>query len=212
MEKAREGVQSLECDLIKHKRVPLFEIDDEFRGALRFRLPRFVRMELKGPVRRGGEAKEEPPLTVTVVNDDFAFIWRVADKQAERFRLPAIKDKRFSERNPLEYGLAAPVRNLERDYYLDLRGLEEVEGRPLLKIAAGPRPHVADAPFRRLYFWVDRETWLPVRYRHVKSDGEVIETYTLRNPRFNVAWKDDPFGPPPRDVQLIAHDLEEPRR
>jgi len=211
MEKVRSKFKSLECKLTQRKEVPAFEIDDEYSGALKFRAPRFLRMELRGPAAKG-ERKPEQRTTITIVNDEYAFLWRVEDKEAERFKLPAIEEKKFSERNPLEYGLAADVRNLKQDYFLNLRGKETVDGREAHVVVAGPMPHLKNAPYKRLYFWVDAQTWMPIRFRQVKSDGEVIETYTLSGIKLDPFWWGDPFDRPPRSVKIIAHDLAEPRK
>ena len=211
MEAARAKIKSLESELFKRKQVPLFEIDDEFAGVLRFRMPRFLRMELRGPVPRDRRKKPEQRTTITIVNRNYAYIWRKEEREAERFKLPALEEKKFSERNPLEYGLAADIRNLRRDYFLNLRGKETIRGRTTYRLVAGPRPSLKDPRYKRLYFWVDEKTWLTVCFRHVQSDGEVIETYALGKIKLNPSWRDDPFDPPPRSVHVIRHDLAAPK-
>ena len=212
MENVRTKIKSLECGLTKRKQVPLFEIDDEFRGKLKFRTPRLLRMELKGPVPKKGKPKTAQQTTITIVNEEYAYIWRYEEKEAERFKLPPMKAKKFHERNPLEYGLAADIRNLQRDYFLNLRGEETIVGRRAHKIVAGPKPHLKAPKYKRLYFWIDMKSWLPIRYRQVKSDGEVVETYTLTKIERNPTWFSNPFKRPPRSVHIIEHDLAEPKR
>lgn len=209
MEKARGGINRVEADLVKTRvnRV-ISDVPDKYVGRLKFQTPRFLMMELKGPFRA---KPADQRVTRTIVAERFAYIWRVEDNEAERFKLPGLDEKRVSERNPLEYGLAASIRNLKRDYYLTLLGEEKINGRRTFQVRARPRPTVKDPPYSKLVFWVAEGMWVPLRVRQVKSDGEIVDTYQLSKVKLNPRWLwSNPFKPPPSSVNLIRHDLARP--
>ena len=210
MEKRRKTLKRVESKLDKERLRPLVtNTPDTYKGRMMFETPRLLFMELKGPLK---QKPEDQRTTRTIVTKDFAYIWRVEDKEAERFKLPKLDEKKVSERNPLEYGLAASIRNLKRDYFVTLLGEEEVDGRKTFKVRARPRPTLKDPPYVKIVFWVGEGLWIPVRFRQVKSDGEIVDTYTLRDVEINPIWVfTAPFKPPPSSVSLIQHDLAERR-
>ena len=211
MEKRRETLKRIESKLTKTRLRPMITpVPDIYAGRMMFETPRLLFMELKGPLK---QKPEDQRTTRTIVTKDFAYIWRVEDKEAERFKLPKLDEKKVSERNPLEYGLAASIRNLKRDYFVTLLGEEEVDGRKTFKVRARPRPTLKDPPYVKIVFWVGEGLWIPVRFQQVKSDGEIVDTYTLRDVEINPVWIfTAPFKPPPSSVGLIQHDLAERRK
>ena len=210
MDEARKKVNKLTCEIVKTRLTPLIsDKPDRYTGSLKFRTPRYLWMELKGPARA---KKEDQRTTRTIVTKEYAFVWRVEDNEAERFRLPQMEDKKISERNPFEFGLAADLRNLKRGYYLTLLGQEKLDGRKTQKIRARPRPHIKDPPYVRLVFWIDDDQLMPVQFQQVKSQGEIVDTYRLRKLDLKPWWLVSPFKAPPARVNLIRHDLAKKRK
>jgi outer membrane lipoprotein-sorting protein len=210
MNAARKKLETLESKLVKTRLAPLIsDVADTHTGELKFKSPRLLFMELKGP-RHIKPADQRT--SRTIVTGRFAYVWRVEDNEAERFKLPDMKDKEVSERNPFEYGLAADVRGLKRDYYLRLLGEERLDGRKTHKIRARPRPRLKDSVYKELVFWVDDKLMIPVQFRQVKSDGQIVDTYRLKDVKVNPWWIFSPFKAPPSSVNLIQHDLAEPKR
>ncbi|HRU06448.1 MAG TPA: hypothetical protein P5137_11825, partial [Candidatus Brocadiia bacterium] len=64
-------------------------------------------------------------------------------------------------------------------------------------------------PCSKIIFWVDNELLIPIQIEQTKSDGEIIDTYTLDEIKLNPWWWTSPFQPPPSSVNIIRHDLAE---
>ena len=210
MNEARGGIRRVEAKAVRIRTTPLLsDREDRHEGTFRFEAPRLLHLELRGAMHH---APEDQRTRRSIVTERYAYLWRVEENEAERVELPDAEDASVAGGNPLEDGLAADMGNLKKDYFLTLLGQEAVEGRKTHLLRARPRPHLKDARFDELGFWVDDEHLFPIQFRQVQSRGEIADTYRLSNIRLNPRWRTNPFRPPPASVNLIVHEVPEARR
>jgi len=201
---ARQKVERLAADVTQLRVVEALDIKEELRGTMKFQMPRLLRLELKS------EEKEQE--RVYIIGRRYAWIYRPRQKQAERFTLADVRAKAEEPENPFEYGLAVDLGLLRQRYEFRAKPDGRIGERTCAVLELVPREaEQKAAPYAKLEFWIDRELWLPIRVVQHKSDGEIVETFTLSNIVLNPKWSGDLFEfSPPRDVDVIEH--EAPRR
>lgn len=198
METARKGLKTFSAAVAKTRRLEALEDTEEFSGAIEFKTPRLLKMSLTS-----ARSKKE---TVTFVGKEYAWIWRVQDKQAERGRLADLKeaDKKKTA-NPLEYGLARDVHGLQDAYDLTLLPREKAGEADAVPLELTPKKETYAEG--KTILWIDARTWLPVQVREYKSNDEIVETHTFTDIKTNVSMSDRMFEfDPPKDVDVILHD------
>ena len=206
VEEARKEVQRLAADIVQDREVEALEITEKFTGAMKFEMPRLLRLELVN-------AQDTNDRRVYIVGRRYAYIYRPKEKRVERFLLANIDRKGEKSDNPFEYGLAVDIRELRAKYAFHQEKDAKIGDRNAAVLILTPRKTAAAATdYARLELWIDRALWLPCRIVQHKSDGEVVETFTLSNVRINPKWggiifKEKPFEfKPPRGVDLIVHE------
>ena len=198
MEGVRKELKTFKADVAKTRRNEALDDTEEFAGWIEFKTPRLLRMSLTS-----ARTKKE---TIVFVGKEYAWLWRVQDKQAERGRLADLKqaDKEKTA-NPLEYGLARDVHGLKDAYDLKLLPPEKVGDADTAPLELTPRKGTYAEG--KTIFWVDTKNWLPAQVREYKSDDLIVETHTFTNIRTNVSLADKLFEfTPAKDVDVILHD------
>lgn len=204
MNEARKEIRRVEAKAVRIRLTPLLSArEDKHEGTLRFEAPRLLHLELRGAKHL---EPEDQRTRRTIVTERYAYLWHVEENEAERIELPDAGSPDAERGNPFQYGLAADLRNLSEDYFLTLVGQEEVEGKKAHVIRARPRPHLKDARYDQLFFWVDEERLFPVQFRQEQSGGEIIDIYRLSDIELNPRWWRSPFRPPPRSVNIVVHE------
>jgi len=206
VEEARKKVQRLAADIVQDRKVEALEITEKFTGAMKFEMPRLLRLELVN-------AQDKNDKRVYVVGRKYAYIYRPKAKRVERFLLANINRKGEKSDNPFEYGLAVDIRELRAKYTFHQEKDAKIGDRNAAVLVLTPRKEIPAATnYAKLELWIDKALWLPCRIVQHKSDGEIIETFTLSNIRINPKWggiifKEKPFEfKRPRGVDLIPHE------
>ncbi len=206
VEEARKKVQRLAADIVQDREVEALEITEQFKGAMKFEMPRLLRLELVN-------TEDKDDKRVYVVGKKYAYIYRPKDKRVERFLLANVSRKGEKSDNPFEYGLALDIRELRAKYTFKQGKDAKVGERDAAVLMMTPRKDIpASTNYARIDIWIDRALWLPCRIVQHKSDGEIIETFTLSNIKINPKWsgfifREKPFEfSTPRGVDLIIHE------
>lgn len=199
MESVRKSIRTFQADAEKIRTVELLDENERSVGRIQFKAPRLLRLDLTN-VANDQES-------IIIVGPEFGWIYRPYKKQAERGRL-AEGTTEAEKGNPLQYGLAKDMHGLREGYELSLLPEEEVGGRravPLQLMPEGGTTYTRG----RIIFWIDLESWLPVKIREYKSNDEIVETYTFSNIELNKRISDSTFEfKPPRDVDVILLDAQ----
>ena len=112
VEEARKKVRRLAADIVQDREVEALEITEKFTGAMKFEMPRLLRLELKRVPK--GDA------TIRIVGEKYAWVYWPQKKTAQRATLKKVEEKKPKENkakekekkeqtNPLEYGLARDI-------------------------------------------------------------------------------------------------------
>ncbi len=197
MEEARKQLMESEhktfaAEVVKTRRIVVLDETEEFVGTLRFKFPRLLRLELAA-----GEGEKS---TVYIVGEKYGWSYDVEANQAVKGQLREM-GKKAETANPLEYGLASSLLNLEKSYNRQLRAPEKVgeyDTVPLELIPKGGPTY----ELSRIVFWIDRATWLPVQIREYKSNDEIVETHTFSNIRIDTEIDDDVFELDERGIEI----------
>ena len=199
MEAARRKVKTLQAQVRQVKHIEALDADEKAAGTLKFRMPRLLRLEL---TREEGGRKR-----IFVVGEKYAWLYRPDFQQAERFPLKKL-DKSKKSANPFEFGLACDIREMKDLFDIRLLGREKVKGRPAHKVALIPNEkHRDESPHSKIIIWVDDALALPMQVTQHKSDGEIIETFTLSEVKLNPRFWRSPFKfKPPRGVDVFDHE------
>jgi len=198
MEAARKELKTFKADVAKTRFVAALDETEEGAGRIEFKTPRLLRLSLTN-----ARTKKE---TVIFVGKEYAWLYRVQDKQAERTKLADIgeADKKKSA-NPLEYGLARDIHGLLDAYGIKLLPAEKIGEAETTPMELTPKQGTYAEG--KVIFWVSTANWLPVQVREYKSDDEIVETHTFTNTRTNISLSDKLFEfAPPKDVDVILHD------
>jgi len=197
IEAVRKTFRSCTARVTKERTVVPLEDTELFDGTIRFKPPRMLRMELRS--RDTGE------VTIYIVGREYAWIYRPADKQAEGLPLRDIGDE-ARRGNPLEYGLASSVEDLKKSYDLALLPPERVGENDTVVLRMRPKGAPADVQDGTITLWLSKKTWLPLRIREIKNDGDVIETHTFSEMSTRVDIPDAVFDfQPGKDVDVVIH-------
>jgi len=200
LESVRKDFVSCTARVTKERTVVPLQDTEVFDGTLQFKSPRMVRMELRS--RETGEQ------TVYIVGKEYAWTYRPADKQAEGIPLRSLGE-RAKRGNPIEYGLASSVDDLRKSYDLEIVGSEHVADRDTVILSMRPKGSPRDVQDGTVTLWLCTTTWLPVRIREVKNDGDVIETYTFFDVATGGTIPDAAFEfVPGKDVDVIVHQTD----
>lgn len=198
MEAARKELKTFKADVAKTRFVAALDETEQNAGQIEFKTPRLLRLSLTN-----ARTKKE---TIIFVGKEYAWLYRVQDKQAERSKLADLgeTDKKKSG-NPLEYGLARDIHGLLDAYNIKLLPVEkvaEVETTPMELT-----PKQGTYAEGKVIFWISMTNWLPVQLREYKSDDEIVETHTFTNIQTNVSLSDKLFEfTPDKAVDVILHD------
>jgi len=206
VEEARKKVRRLAADIVQDRDVEALEITEKFTGGMKFAMPRLLRLELVN-------ARDKNDKRVYVVGKKYAYIYRPKEERVERFLLANIDRKGEKSDNPFEYGLALDIRELRAKYAFHQEKDAKIGDRSAAVLILTPRKEIPEATnYARLELWIDRALWLPCRIVQHKSDGEIVETFTLSNIRINPKWggiifKEKPFEfKVPRGIEPIIHE------
>jgi len=200
MESARKKLKTFRAEVLKERQVGVLDLTETFKGNIQFKMPRLLRLQL-----RDQESGKE---IIYIVGPEYGWVVRPDRNQAERAKLRDLDERRESA-NPLEYGLARDIHSLREAYDLKVRPVEKVQGRDAVPLVLEPKGGT-DYATGRLIFWIDPETWLPVRVREYKSNDEIIETHTFSHVQVNVPIPDEVFRfTPPRDMDVVLHDAQQ---
>ena len=204
VEAVRKGIQTIRANVRYNRTVEVLEIDEAFAGSLHFKVPRFLRMELK---EVDGDKKR-----LYVIGKEYAWVYHPAKSLVERYYMGEVETKGpvqlKAARNPFEYGLAHGIPELKKTFTMRIAGAEKIGDRPTTILELCPKKELlAEGEDKgvKLMFWIDDKSALPVRVREFKSRGQKVETYTLTNVEVNPLrlWPAlvDPFSfKPPRDA------------
>jgi outer membrane lipoprotein-sorting protein len=188
VEEARQKVKTLKADVTFENKMEALEIEETWKGSFVFQAPRFVRMELKESVKGGKER-------YFIVGKDRAWMVHMDRKFVEIWHMNEAgkTDEMTLKRapNPFEYGLTVGMRELLKTFNMRIVGDETVDGQEATILELMPKPPAPGEPeqmgFKKIVFWINKKSSLPVRVQQYKSRGEVIETYTLANLDVNPA-------------------------
>ncbi len=198
MEATRKELKTFKADVTKTRFVAALDETQEDAGRIEFKTPRLLRLDLTN-----ARTKKE---TIIFVGKEYAWLYRVTDKQAERSRLVDLgeADKKKSG-NPLEYGLARDIHGLLDAYNIRLLPDEKIGGVETTPMELTPKQGTYAEG--KVIFWVSAVNWLPVQLREYKSDDEIVETHTFTNIQTNVLLSDKLFEfTPDKTVDVILHD------
>ena len=200
MEQARKELKTFDAKVIKHRNVVPLEDIEVFDGRIRFKMPRKLYLELK--------SRDTGRKTVYIVGEEYGWIYRPDDNQAEGIPLKALDEKK-RQGNPLQYGLAENVYSLKRSYNLTLRESEKVREQQAVVMELLPRGVHADSTDGKVVLWLNPTTWQVVQVREFKNDGDVIETHTFYEMKRNVEIPDEVFDwEPGDDVDVSIHPVD----
>lgn len=200
MEQARKGLKTFEGKVIKHRNVVPLEDIEVFDGRIRFKAPRKLYLELK--------SRDTGRKTIYIVGEEYGWIYRPDDNQAEGIPLKALDEKK-RQGNPLQYGLAENVYSLKRSYNLKLGEPEKVRERQAVVMELLPHGVPPDSTDGKVVLWLDPATWQVVQVREFKNDGDVIETHTFHEMKRNVEIPDEVFDwEPGDDVDVSIHPVD----
>ena len=208
IEEARQKVTTLKASVDYQKKAEVLDIEENFSGTFSFKMPRFVRMDLK---EKGEEGRDR----YYIIGEKYGWIAYPDKHMAERFAMGAIEQGQPMEKapNPFEFGLTHGIKELKKAFDMRITGEETIDKRPATVIELTPKPtddESARRPEEKLVFWIDKETSLPARVSDYKSRGQIVETFTLSNVQVNVGVRPllggDPFEyHPPGSYQVIAY-------
>lgn len=197
MEAVRKNLKTFRAEVIKLRYVDPLDDTETFEGTILFKRPRFLRLELR--------SKENGRRTIYIVGKEYGWIYRPDEQQAEGIPLKDL-DKRVRRGNPLEYGLAADVRELKRSYDLALLPEERISGVETVALQMTPKGALADNKEGTVILWLSKESWMLVRIREYKNDGDIVETHTFTNLEPNVPIRDKVFRfKPGKEIDVIIH-------
>ena len=199
VEQKRKKLKTLQAEIEQVKHIEALEAEEKASGAIKFRMPRLLRIELTG--KANGRKR------IFVVGKEYAWLYKPHFQQVERFRLRKV-DKSKKCANPFEFGLGSDLREMKDLFDIRLLDAEKVKGRPAQKIELVPnKQHKDKSPHSKIVIWIDDAILLPVKVKQHKSDGEIIETYTLSKVKVNPTFWLNPFKfKPPRGVDVFDHE------
>jgi len=198
VEAARRKLKRLSAHIEQVRHIEALDVDEKSTGTIKFAMPRLLRVELKH--RTTGRRK------ILVIGKKHGWLYQPELEQVQRFLLKKPEESKTTP-NPFEYGLASDVRDMRKTFDMRLLGEEKVNDRPAHKVELVPKKeHQAECIYDRIIFWIDSRLNLPVKVRQYKSDGEIIETYTLSKIKRNPLFIFSPFKfKPPRGVEVVDH-------
>lgn len=201
MEQMRKGLETFTADVVKTVYTEPLDDTETFAGQIQFKLPRLLRMRLVLQTPEGAKRKE----IIYIVGPRLAFVYRVHDGQAEGVELKNMKEK-IQNTNPLEYGLSGDVREWRKTYDLKVLPEEKLGTEQTAVLLMRPKGLAKDETEGTVTLWLSQNSWLPVRIREVKNDGDIVETHTFSHLKRDVKIPDKVFQFEPDDeVDVIIH-------
>jgi outer membrane lipoprotein-sorting protein len=180
---ARRNLRALKADVAREDMDGVLEIEESWSGTLIFQAPRLLRMDLKENVKDGREE-------TTLVGKEAMQIIRWKRKMVDVVALGEAGGKDDDEAmkaNPFAYALAYGLHELSRVFDLRVAGSETVGKLATQIIEMTPKASAAPSHLKKITFWVDTDTSLPVRVQRTMAKGDKWETYTLSSLQINVA-------------------------
>ncbi|WP_048159637.1 outer membrane lipoprotein-sorting protein [Methanosarcina sp. WWM596] len=148
-----------------------------------------VRILQKKPDRIKTVAMEPEEEAGTIAVSDGEFMWTFDPKTNTVMKIEMPDTPVLGE---IDY--VGMISELLNKTDVSLLGMEEIDGRPTYLLEANPKEEGEGLLFvDGMKLWVDKETWMPLRYEMYDSDGDLMMELEIRDLEVNAGIPDSEF-------------------
>ncbi|MDD3317486.1 MAG: outer membrane lipoprotein-sorting protein [Methanosarcina sp.] len=129
---------------------------------------------------------EEEAGSIAVVDGEFMWVYDLKTNKVIKMEMPDTPIL-----GEIDYaGIISEFLN-KRD--VSLLGMEEIDGRPTYLLETKPREKEEGLLIGRMKFWVDKETWMFLRYEMYDSSGDLSIKFEIRDLKIDQGIPDSEF-------------------
>lgn len=129
---------------------------------------------------------EEEAGSIAVVDGEFMWVYDLKTNKVIKMEMPDTPIL-----GEIDYaGIISEFLN-KRD--VSLLGMEEIDGRPTYLLETKPREKEEGLLIGRIKFWVDKETWMFLRYEMYDSNGDLSIKFEIRDLKIDQGIPDSEF-------------------
>jgi len=196
MQEKQDSIEDIAIT-ISYSNSYIFEDDEIIEIEYISKKPNMFRMEYTLPVEMAGQ--------IMILNGKTLWMYNPAENLVITKEVPEIYQ--LSETDPIGF-IEEVLNNTETS----LLGSEIIDGRSTYKIEMIPKETGDDFLQGKEIFWVDKETWMPLKVERYDNEGKLVNTMEYKNFEINTGVLDSVFEfkiPEGAEVKTMEESMEE---